>query len=81
MIFRLSGGTVLKTGMIRYHFIGSGTLPEITVCEHSLACNPQMQVKVESCKEEAMYERPRLLWAKAHLKLCEAKWKTVLWSQ
>jgi len=37
--------------------MGSGTLPEITVCEHSSLCHPQMQVKAPSCKEEATRER------------------------
>ena len=35
---------------------GSGTLPEISVFEHSLPYNPLMQAKAESCKEEARCE-------------------------
>ena len=27
------------------HCMGSGTLPEIILCEHSLPCHPRMQVK------------------------------------
>ena len=56
--------------------MGSETLPEIIVCEHS----PQMQVKTLSCKEEAICEhdpRTELSGPKAHLKWTEAQWETV----
>ena len=66
--------------------MGSGTLPEIIVCEHSSLCHPQMQVKAPSGREEAICEHdPETLpewqsWTKAHLKQTETKWKTVLLS-
>lgn len=36
--------------------MGSETPPEITVCEHSSLYHSPMQVKVLSCKEEAICE-------------------------
>ena len=64
--------------------MGSGALPEITVCEHSLPCNPQMQVKMVSCKKKPYVKMIQklcyLIWAKAPLKWSEAKWKYVLCS-
>ena len=39
-----------------HHSLGSGTLPEIIVCEHSSPYNPQMQVKAVLSKEEAIRE-------------------------
>ena len=38
------------------HCMGSGTLPEIIVHEHSSPNHPQMQDKALSCKEEAVFE-------------------------
>jgi len=36
--------------------MGSGTPPEIIVCEHSSLCHPQIQVKALTCQEEAICE-------------------------
>ena len=36
--------------------MGSGTLLEVIVCEHSSLCHQQMQVKALSCTEEAIRE-------------------------
>ena len=65
--------------------MGSGTLLEIVVCEHSSPCHPQIQVEALSCKEKAICETLiqkccSLLWAEAHFQLTEAKWETDLWS-
>ena len=38
------------------HCMNSGTLLEISVCEHSSLCNSLMQVQAGSYKEEAIYE-------------------------
>jgi len=46
----------LREHCIKNHCIGSGTLPEILVCEHSSPCHPQMQFKDLSCKEETICE-------------------------
>ena len=42
----------------RNHCVGSGTLPEITVCEISLSGHPQMQVKALPCKEATCEHDP-----------------------
>jgi len=66
------------------HCISSGRLPEIIFCEHSSPCHPQTQVKALSYKNNPyismLKKHCRLLWAKAHLKRTEPKWKTVLCS-
>ena len=58
VIFRPSGSTALKTDMILYwtSLMDSGTLPEITVHEHSLLCNPQMPITAVLREEEATCE-------------------------
>lgn len=38
------------------HCLGSGTPPQITMCEHSSPYPPQMQTKAVSCREEAIHE-------------------------
>lgn len=49
------GSTTLKPGIIWQgsRCVGSETLPEITVCEHSLLCDPQMEVKLQIYQEDA----------------------------
>lgn len=35
------------------------TLPEITDCEHSLLCHPQMEVKLQTYREESICEHDK----------------------
>lgn len=59
-----------------HHCMGSETLPEINVCDHSRLCHAKMQVKDPSCKEEAtdsinmMMNHCLLLWS-------VAKWEVI----
>jgi len=47
----------LKTGFCHRNLcVDSGTLPEITVCEHSSPCHPQMPVKALTGKEDTLCE-------------------------
>lgn len=56
-LFGLSGSPTLKqTRFCHGNCMGSGRLPEIISCENSLLFNPQIQVKVLSCIEEAICE-------------------------
>lgn len=61
--------------------MGSGTFPEITVCEHSSLSHPQIRVKALYPAKKPyvnMIQEPYcLLWAKVPR---EVKQKTVLWS-
>jgi len=60
--------------------MGSGTLSEIIVCEHSSLRHPEMQVKALSCKEEDMCEHdPDMLSLDQSSLKMRPKWKTVLW--
>ena len=54
MIFRPSGGSALKTGMILPWKPRPGLRITSTVCEHSSLWHPQGQVKALQCKEEAI---------------------------
>lgn len=57
--------------------MGSGTLPEISVCELSSLCRTQTQVKARSCVEEQTRSSNI---TKANLKQPEEKCEDVLWS-
>lgn len=76
VIFRPSGVSALKTGL--------NSVKEITVQPQkyfSSWCHPQMQVKEKKKPNANMIQKLCcLLWAKAHLKSSDVKWKTVLWS-
>ena len=52
------------------HWMCSGTLSEITVCENSSPCHPQMQVKALSCKDDAICKyNPETLLSSLGLRL------------
>lgn len=61
VILGQSEGTAFKNRHDSFRkCMASRTFSRINVCEHSLLCHPQMQIKVVSCKEKAISEHPEM---------------------